>query len=313
MLSAAVLGDPAARAGAGGRHRHERQDHHHATSSTPRCARAGQKVGLARHRAVPHRRPAGRGGAHDARVLGPAGPVPRDGGRRLQPRGARGLLALAGAEARARLRVPGGRLHQPHARPPGLPRRHGGATSRPSGCCSTRCCGRTDTPSSTPTTTARTSWSAASRGRVWTYALAATRPTSRPRTIALSLGGTRFRARTPAGAFEVTTPLLGRFNVQNLLAALGAGLALGVARGRARAASAPLARRARPAGARGGRPGLHRGRGLRPHRRRAQEPAGDRARAAAAPGHHRLRLRRRPRPHASGRSWARWRRASPTW
>jgi UDP-N-acetylmuramoyl-L-alanyl-D-glutamate--2,6-diaminopimelate ligase len=34
---------------------------------------------------------------------------------------------------------------------------------------------------------------------------------------------------SPAGSFEVQTPLLGRFNVSNLLAAFGASLALGVA------------------------------------------------------------------------------------
>ena len=43
--------------------------------------------------------------------------------------------------------LPGGRLHQPHPRPPGLPRRHGRAISPPSGSSSTRCCVRTDTPS----------------------------------------------------------------------------------------------------------------------------------------------------------------------
>jgi UDP-N-acetylmuramoyl-L-alanyl-D-glutamate--2,6-diaminopimelate ligase len=46
--------------------------------------------------------------------------------------------------------------------------------------------------------------------------------------VHLSLDGTRFRARTPAGAFDVQTPLLGRFNVLNALCAFGAGLALGL-------------------------------------------------------------------------------------
>ena len=67
----------------------------------------------------------------------------------------------------------------------------------------------------------------AARGRIWTYSL------SRPadltaEDLVLSLGGTRFRLRSPAGAFELWTPLLGRFNVQNILAAFGAALALGV-------------------------------------------------------------------------------------
>jgi UDP-N-acetylmuramoyl-L-alanyl-D-glutamate--2,6-diaminopimelate ligase len=47
--------------------------------------------------------------------------------------------------------------------------------------------------------------------------------------VRLSLEGTRFRARTPAGTFDVETPLLGRFNVLNALCAFGASLALGLA------------------------------------------------------------------------------------
>jgi len=67
----------------------------------------------------------------------------------------------------------------------------------------------------------------AARGRAWTYSL------SRPahltaEGLVLSLGGTRFRLRSPSGDFDVWTPLLGRFNVQNMLAAFGAALALGV-------------------------------------------------------------------------------------
>ena len=67
----------------------------------------------------------------------------------------------------------------------------------------------------------------ASRGRVWTYSLAG------PADVfveeqTLSLGGTEVRVRTPAGPLEIRTPLIGRFNVQNLLAAVGAGLALGL-------------------------------------------------------------------------------------
>jgi UDP-N-acetylmuramoyl-L-alanyl-D-glutamate--2,6-diaminopimelate ligase len=46
--------------------------------------------------------------------------------------------------------------------------------------------------------------------------------------VRLSLDGTRFRARTPAGVFEVQTSLLGRFSVRNALCAFGAGHALGL-------------------------------------------------------------------------------------
>ncbi len=64
-----------------------------------------------------------------------------------------------------------------------------------------------------------------SRGRVLTYAL--DRPADLGAAgISLSLAGTSFVAKTPSGDFPVKTPLLGRFNVQNVLAALGACLAL---------------------------------------------------------------------------------------
>jgi UDP-N-acetylmuramoyl-L-alanyl-D-glutamate--2,6-diaminopimelate ligase len=66
-----------------------------------------------------------------------------------------------------------------------------------------------------------------SRGRVWTYSLQRTADLV-AEDIRLSLDGTRFRARTPVGRLEVETTLLGRFNVQNVLAALGASLALGL-------------------------------------------------------------------------------------
>jgi UDP-N-acetylmuramoyl-L-alanyl-D-glutamate--2,6-diaminopimelate ligase len=46
--------------------------------------------------------------------------------------------------------------------------------------------------------------------------------------IALSLKGTRFRTRTPRGEFDVETPLIGRFNVENFLAGLTAALALDI-------------------------------------------------------------------------------------
>jgi UDP-N-acetylmuramoyl-L-alanyl-D-glutamate--2,6-diaminopimelate ligase len=43
----------------------------------------------------------------------------------------------------------------------------------------------------------------------------------------LTARGLRFSATTPAGAVEVASPLVGRFHVYNLLAAIAAGLALG--------------------------------------------------------------------------------------
>ena len=68
----------------------------------------------------------------------------------------------------------------------------------------------------------------ASRGKVWTFSLEKPEADLLAEDVRLSLSGTRFRARTPVGVLEVETPLLGLFNVQNALAALGAGLALGL-------------------------------------------------------------------------------------
>ncbi len=67
----------------------------------------------------------------------------------------------------------------------------------------------------------------ASRGKVWTYAVDRAADLQ-AEGVALSLEGTAFRVRTPMGVFDVQTPLLGRFNVANVLAAFGASLALGV-------------------------------------------------------------------------------------
>ncbi len=65
------------------------------------------------------------------------------------------------------------------------------------------------------------------RGKVWTFSLHAPADVG-VEEVTLSLEGTRIRALTPLGPVDITTPLLGRFNVQNVLAALAAGLALGI-------------------------------------------------------------------------------------
>jgi UDP-N-acetylmuramoyl-L-alanyl-D-glutamate--2,6-diaminopimelate ligase len=51
----------------------------------------------------------------------------------------------------------------------------------------------------------------------------------RPREVRLSLSGIEGIIETPAGPFVLRSPLLGNFNLQNLLCAAGAGLALGLA------------------------------------------------------------------------------------
>jgi UDP-N-acetylmuramoyl-L-alanyl-D-glutamate--2,6-diaminopimelate ligase len=67
----------------------------------------------------------------------------------------------------------------------------------------------------------------ASRGSVSTYSLEG--PADyQAEAIRPSLAGTSFRVKTPDGTLDVETALLGRFNVANILAALGAARALGV-------------------------------------------------------------------------------------
>ena len=68
---------------------------------------------------------------------------------------------------------------------------------------------------------------AASRGRVVSYGIEKPADVS-ARDVQLTIRGSRFVARTPAGDLPIESALLGRFNVQNLLAALAAALALGV-------------------------------------------------------------------------------------
>ncbi len=137
---------PRPRARPRGRHRHERQDDDDLPRGL-RPARRRREGGPRRHGRVPRGRPRRRGGAHDARVVRPPGPLPRDGGRRLPARGARGVLALARPEARPRPRVP---------RSPSSPTSPGTTstttatwtrTSRPSACSSRGSSARTGTPS----------------------------------------------------------------------------------------------------------------------------------------------------------------------
>lgn len=68
----------------------------------------------------------------------------------------------------------------------------------------------------------------ATRARVWTYAV--DRPADlHAGDVRISLGGLRFTAQTPAGAVALRSPLVGRHNVYNILAAVGVGLEQGIA------------------------------------------------------------------------------------
>jgi len=69
---------------------------------------------------------------------------------------------------------------------------------------------------------------AASRAPVWTYGL--DKPADfQAEDVRLALDGTRFRVESPVGTHEVKSALVGRFNVQNVLAAFAAAVAAGVA------------------------------------------------------------------------------------
>jgi UDP-N-acetylmuramoyl-L-alanyl-D-glutamate--2,6-diaminopimelate ligase len=68
----------------------------------------------------------------------------------------------------------------------------------------------------------------ASRGTVWTYSVTSREADLFAEDVQLSLEGTKLRLRTPAGPLQTETSLIGRFNVQNVLAATGAALALGL-------------------------------------------------------------------------------------
>jgi UDP-N-acetylmuramoyl-L-alanyl-D-glutamate--2,6-diaminopimelate ligase len=63
----------------------------------------------------------------------------------------------------------------------------------------------------------------------------------RAATWTSSLDGIRMRVETPQGAVDVTSPLIGEHNVMNLLAAIGAGLGLGLTPAAAVRALAPVA------------------------------------------------------------------------
>lgn len=63
--------------------------------------------------------------------------------------------------------------------------------------------------------------------QTWTYGLKGS-PVLTARKFSLSFKGLEFTALTPAGKIEVRSTLVGRINVYNILAAIGAGLALNV-------------------------------------------------------------------------------------
>src|SRR5437867_9142658 len=67
----------------------------------------------------------------------------------------------------------------------------------------------------------------ATRARAWTFAIDGPADL-RAEDVQVSLSGVQFTARTPAGPVAVRSPLVGRHNVHNILAAVGVGMAQGV-------------------------------------------------------------------------------------
>ena len=125
-------------------HRHQRQDDdrlpaRRRSSRRPACA-AAARHGRATASAARSAKPRAR--RRKPRIVQRLLREMVDAGLRRVRDGS--VVARAGAEARRRHAVRGRHLHQPDARPPRLPRRHGGRTSRRSAGCS-RCC-RRDAP-----------------------------------------------------------------------------------------------------------------------------------------------------------------------
>ena len=68
-------------------------------------------------------------------------------------------------------------------------------------------------------------------GRTLSYGLAGS-PDITARKFSLTFNGLEFTAHTPLGKMEICSPLVGRINVYNILAAIGAGVAGAVREGR---------------------------------------------------------------------------------
>ncbi len=75
--------------------------------------------------------------------------------------------------------------------------------------------------------------------RTLTYGLTGA-PEVTARKFALSFDGLEFVANTPIGNVEIRSPLVGRFNVYNILAAIGAGIGLNVAKSKIESGIAKL-------------------------------------------------------------------------
>ncbi len=66
-------------------------------------------------------------------------------------------------------------------------------------------------------------------GRCWGYGIAE-RGEFYPKSMEIGLSGIKMTVASPLGEMEIQSPLVGRYNVYNLLAAIGAGAALGISK-----------------------------------------------------------------------------------
>ena len=66
------------------------------------------------------------------------------------------------------------------------------------------------------------------KAKVYTYGMSAEADIHPLKAIGHGIGGLSFSVHTPIGAIAVTSPLIGKHNVYNILAAIGAGLSLGM-------------------------------------------------------------------------------------
>ena len=207
----------------GRHHRHERQDDHvvpAARRSSRRPASGAACIGTVR---LPHRRRRARRGAHHARgARRPAACCARWSTRAAARARWRCRRTRSRSGASTAPRFAAGGLHQPDARPPRLPRRHG-AVLRGQAAAVRDAAGRRARRSSTSTTGAGPSLAASCAAPV-TYGdrqarrrhagvAAVSRSTASPST-----------SRTPRGPVHVRSRLVGRPNVYNILAAVATGV-----------------------------------------------------------------------------------------
>ena len=305
--------------GRGRRHGHQRQDHHHLLPRR-RAARRAPDDRRARHRRAADRRGRRREPADHGRGARAAGD-PRAGGRAGRD-GARhgGLLARARARPGRRADVRRRRLHQPAARPPRLPRRHGRATSGTSRGCSPS--GRRVVASSSSTTSggAGSPPSRRSPSRPWRRTWASPRVPTRtgrwsPPTSA-STASVR-RSRCAVRTVRCTRPRArcrgrstSRTRRSPIVLAHAAGVDLDAAIAAVAVAHEIPGRMERVIERGDGFP--LRDRRLRPHARRARPGPRRRPPDHARPARARVRLGRRPRPGQAPDHGRDRRRGSPT-